>query len=617
MLYLLPKPKKFEEREGSFLFSYEAWINAEPGCSERVTRQVGLFHEKVKEILGYSGIFRRGMGQTGDIVFRQNDAMESQSYTLDINEERVLLQGEESGLWFGMQTLLQILEQSGAMLPFLHIEDAPQIPNRGYYFDCSRGRIPKLEWLKKLADKMAHYKLNQLQLYVEHTYLFRGMTELWKDDTPLTAEEIIEFDYYCKERGIELVPSLSSFGHLYKLLSSKKYSHLCELEGYEQTPFSVRRRMDHHTIDTTNSESFELVKGMIYEYMQLFSSKQFNFCADETFDLGKGRSRTTAEELGTDRVYIDFVKKLAQFVVDNGRRPMFWGDIIVGFPEMLKELPEGMICLNWGYDPNQSEEATRKIYEAGAVQYCCPGCQSWNQFVPLNRNSYNNIRRQCEFAKKYGATGVLNTDWGDYLHLCHPDFSIAGMIYGAAFSWNDELIDYEEINRQISRMEYGDSTERFLDVIGEIQENSAFEWMAVCQYREWKLDIIIPDVKPEHMKEYAQNKVKDIDVKNERLISIKEKLYCMINGLDTAKRKLVYPYIVAVEGMRLFNEVGKVVANRQCGIAFSSMPDCWELAQKLETWLYYYKELYRSISKEGELWRTQELVCWYGDYLRS
>lgn len=69
--------------------------------------------------------------------------------------------------------------------------------------------------------------------------------------------------------------------------------------------------------------------------------------------------------------------------------------------------------------------------------------------------------------------------------------------------------------------------------------------------------------------------------------------------------------------MRLFNEVGKVVANRQCGIAFSSMPDCWELAQKLETWLYYYKELYRSISKEGELWRTQELVCWYGDYLRS
>ena len=170
--------------------------------------------------------------------------------------------------------------------------------------------------------------------------------------------------------------------------------------------------MQHHTIDTTNPESIELVKGMIYEYMQLFSSKQFNFCADETFDLGMGRSKEEAERLGKDRVYIDFVKKLAQFVIDNGRRPMFWGDIIVGFPEMIKELPEGIICLNWGYDPDQSEEPARKIYEAGAIQYCCPGCQGWNQFVTPNRNSYANISRQCEFAKKYGAIGVLNTEIG-------------------------------------------------------------------------------------------------------------------------------------------------------------------------------------------------------------
>ena len=76
------------------------------------------------------------------------------------------------------------------MLSALHIEDAPAIVNRGYYFDCTRGRIPKLSWLKQLADRMAYYKLNQLQLYVEHSYLFRGMTELWRDDTPLTAEEI-------------------------------------------------------------------------------------------------------------------------------------------------------------------------------------------------------------------------------------------------------------------------------------------------------------------------------------------------------------------------------------------------------------------------------------------
>ena len=48
----------------------------------------------------------------------------------------------------------------------------------------------------------------------------------------------MELDQYCLERGIELVPSLSCFGHLYKVLSSKGYSHLCELEGADQMPFS-------------------------------------------------------------------------------------------------------------------------------------------------------------------------------------------------------------------------------------------------------------------------------------------------------------------------------------------------------------------------------------------
>ena len=62
----------------------------------------------------------------------------------------------------------------------MQIMDAPDMPNRGYYFDQTRGRILKLEELKKIADRMSLYKLNQLQLYVEHTYLFRDFSEMWR-----------------------------------------------------------------------------------------------------------------------------------------------------------------------------------------------------------------------------------------------------------------------------------------------------------------------------------------------------------------------------------------------------------------------------------------------------
>lgn len=616
-MYLIPAPAKMTEGTGSYQVSYRAWLNVEPGCSSLVTRQAALFNEEVKRILGYQPIFRRGKGQTGDIVIRQDDSMKAESYVLTITPDGVTLTGEEKGLWYGMQTLRQIMEQKGAVLPVLQIEDAPEIPNRGYYFDCARGRVPKLDWLKALADRMAYYKLNQLQLYIEHSYLFRDMTELWRDDTPLTAAEITELDAYCAERGIELVPSLSSFGHLYKLLSTKEYSHLCELPDSDKQPFSLRGRMHHHTIDVSNPEGIALIKEMITEYMELFSSRQFNICADETFDLGTGRSKEYVEKVGRDQAYIGYVRELAEFLLAHGRRPMFWGDIMWNFPEMIKELPEEILCLNWGYMWNQREEETKMLYDAGATQYCCPGCCAWNQYTAINWNAYNNVMRLCNYAKKYDAVGVLNTDWGDFLHINHPDFTRVGMIYGAAFSWNLNIPTYEDINRQISAVEFKDSSEKLLEIVGRIPENTGFEWDCVVRYRE--LHTGVTEYQKDHTERITEglSMMSGVDEKNARLESIRDELYQQIGCLAESTRALVEPYIVMVDGMLLFNELGKVVSADSYGKQYEVMPDNWKLAKGLEAWLYHYKNIYRSVSKESELRRIEEIVCWYGDYLRD
>ena len=63
-----------------------------------------------------------------------------------------------------------------------------------------------------------------------------------------------------------------------------------------------------------------------------------------------------------------------------------------------------------------------------------------NQWMNLIEPSYRNIVRMCGYAKKYHAIGILNTDWGDFGHINHPAYSIPGMIYGAAFAWNHEVI---------------------------------------------------------------------------------------------------------------------------------------------------------------------------------
>ena len=87
--------------------------------------------------------------------------------------------------------------------------------------------------------------------------------------------------------------------------------------------------------------------------------------------------------------------------------------------------------------------------------------------------------------------------------------------------------------------------------------------------------------------------------------------------MDSRNRPAVKAFVVAVEGIGLFNELGKIIAERDYGLKYGEKPDSWELAERLEVWLYHYKELYRSVSRESELGRIQEIVVWYGDYLRE
>lgn len=637
-MYLIPEPKEMKWGEGEFWLREGTVIALDSSLPERSYRQAARFARQAGEILGYELMLVRGQGRKGDLILRAEGAVKgtvpgtgghapepaedepgtgAEGYRLRIGCEGVELVGPPGGLLHGLQTLLQIISQEGARLPALEIWDEPVIPNRGFYFDCSRGRVPRLDWLKGLADRMAYYKLNQLQLYIEHTYLFRGMTELWRDDTPLTAAEILELDDYCADRGIELVPSLSSFGHLHRLLSSRSYAHLCELENSVGQPFSVRNRQFHHTIDASNPESLSLIKSMIGEYMELFRSRKFNFCADETFDLGTGRSRAKAQEVGKERLYMDYIISLAEFLTEHGRQPMFWGDIIRDFPERIKELPGQIVCLNWGYRPEITEEPMRRMQEAGAVQYCCPGCSSWARLAPAQRDAYQNITRHCRFAVKYGAIGLLNTDWGDYYHINHPDISRAGMIYGAAFSWNPQILPFEEINRRISRLEYGDRTESFLEIVCGIQDQASIDWWSLCHFQESRQGILTREEFDEREISASRERLEQTEEKNAKLREILYTLYGHLKEIAPQKRRAVIPYLTAAEGLMLWNQVGKVLGSREYGMDFCALPDAWKLAEELEAWLYRYKQHYRQVSKEGELKRLEAFVCWYGDYLRA
>jgi len=384
-----------------------------------------------------------------------------EAYKLAITPNAVCLQASQAaGLHAGLQTLLQLFRQHGASLPCLEINDGPQFPARGFYHDCTRGKVPRIETLFALAEKMAHYKLNQLQLYIEHTFAFQRHPDIWQGADPLTAEDIASLDEHCARLHIELVPSLSTFGHFYTALRSPRKEHLNELDlQASEKPFSWHDRGMHYTLDCTNPESLELVRELINELRPLFRSNLFNICCDETFDLGKGRNAEAAKTVGVGRLYIDFLKKIMQIVREAGSIPMFWGDIVAQHPELVDELPRDVIALDWDYNWDMSKHDRSALFrEHGIPFYVCPGVQTWQRWSAHVDRAYSNIVDFAKLGMREGATGMLNTDWGDSGHVGFLATSYHGMVAGAAASWNSDhdVVQPEQFDEAFSRLECGD-----------------------------------------------------------------------------------------------------------------------------------------------------------------
>lgn len=611
-MILLPLPKHMEEREGTLMLGMNTMIVMDASCPQGARVYAGQLQEEISTWAGLSLGIGRGTFREGDILLQMDASLGEDRYTLKIEEDGAyLLGGSLKALGWAVQTLRQIVRQCAGLLPQLSIEDEPDMKNRGYYHDVTRGRIQTLDNLKKLADTLCFYKMNQLQLYVEHTYLFRDLTELWRDDTPMTAEEVMELDQYCYDRGIELVPSLATFGHMYKLLSTKSYEQLCELPDSFGQRFGFRDRMDHHTVNVSNPDAMALVKSMIEEYMQLFRTDKFNICADETFDLGKGRSIALAEEKGTGHLYMEYIKELFEFLIERGKTPMFWGDIICGHPELYAQLPEQVICLNWGYGDDQPDRESRILHDVGAIQYLCPGVRGWNTWVNMIRGGYRNITRMCSYARQYGAVGVLNTDWGDFGHINQPIFSIPGIIFGAVCSWSENVPEFEELIRQISILEFGDSSGELLSLLDQVNRQMIFDWHSIVTLKEWAQK----GMEQEKLRKVAEKEnMSRAAACNERIGEIETQLRVLSRHIDSRNRRIVEYTHVALEATRVWNEVGLCFEKLLKG---EKPENGAAVAADLERCLHYYQQLWRENSKEGDLMKISDVFCWYADVLRK
>jgi len=446
-LVLLPMPQRLHRLEGSCRLQAEGFIWLRGDICDALLRTGRILQEALAsvgprwELTAAPGDDESRLGAIIHVDPAQ--APQPEGYRLTIGANGVHIMAHDvAGAFYAAMAIRQLARQCVGVgeLPCLRIEDWPDFPHRGVMLDISRDKVPTMETLYALVDLLAEWRINQFQLYTEHTFAYRHHREVWENASPMTGEQVMALDATCRQRFIELVPNQNSFGHLHRWLKHPRYRHLAETPDGFQSPWGD----DPFSFCPLEPGSLELLAELYAELLPHFSSRQFNVGCDETFDLGQGRSRPACEERGVGRVYLEFLLKIHQLVQRHGRTMQLWGDIILHYPDLIPELPKDVIALEWGYEADHPFARNgQKLAQAGVPYYVCPGTSSWNTIAGRTANALGNLWNAAESGlalrqaqdEAHGAIGYLITDWGDHGHWQHLPVSFLSYAYGAAVSW--------------------------------------------------------------------------------------------------------------------------------------------------------------------------------------
>ncbi len=379
----------------------------------------------------------------------------------------------ELGQRHAAATLAQLRVQYGDSLPCLVIDDAPVFAARGFMLDVSRDRVPTMQHLYHVVDIMAGWKLNHLQLYTEHTFAYVGHEDVWRDASPITPEEMRALDAYCRSRGIELAANQNCFGHLAFWFKHAKYAPLAEIAPDGTWDFNgLVTRTGGFSLCPSDPRSLALVKDLLDQLLPNVASPLVNIGCDETFDIGQGRSRDEVAQRGRSAVYLDFVKQVCAAVKGHGKRPQFWADIALEHPESLRELPDDLICLAWGYEPDfDFARWCTQLGQAGREVWVCPGTSCWRSITGRTSERRENLLVAARDGARHGATGYLATAWGDLGHRQQWPITLHALSEAAHRAWSGEAA-YDP--RVSSLHAFGDKSlevGRWLDAYGDLDHD--------------------------------------------------------------------------------------------------------------------------------------------------
>ena len=351
--------------------------------------------------------------------------MAAEGYALAVGEKRAVVIAESAaGIFYGVQTFKQLLPLAGEKREIAAgtVLDWPAMKYRAIDDDLSRGPFPTLEFQKHQVRIFASFKANMYSPYFEHTLEYPNQPLAAIPGSAMSPADVAELVKYAAQYHVTILPEQEAFGHLHHVLKYDAYADAAETQHGQ-------------VLAPGQAQSLDLIKDWFGTIDKEFPSQFVHIGADETDDLGRGRTKDAVKQQGYGPVYVQFLTQIHEALAPLHKRLLFWGDIGGADPKAVAGLPKDMIAVPWNYgDTTGFDKMLEPFAKAGIETWVAPGDANWNLVYPDANVAFGNIQGFVRDGQRFGSTGALITVWNDDGEgLFNQDWY--GVLFGAVAAW--------------------------------------------------------------------------------------------------------------------------------------------------------------------------------------
>jgi len=310
-------------------------------------------------------------------------------------------------------------------------ENSPAFQKRGVHLDL-KGLPPTPERMVELFKLFAEMRYNVVLVEWEDTFPWT-VDERFRSPTVYSREDIALFAQTAESLKLELIPLVTSLGHMETPLSVPGYEHLREIPDFEAglNPLAPGAR--------------DLIQSMVDDVLKLLPNvKRFHLGGDEARTFGKNpETKAYIEKHGKGALYLHHIEPILENLNARGVRPILWHDMMIDWDsDALRSLAEKSDLMVWAYggDPADGGEQcntdmVKRFSEHGITLWgatAYKGAEGYDSDLPDLPLHTENVQGWVNLAEQVEFTGVVATAWSRYAVdtvQCNPiDSSLDSML---------------------------------------------------------------------------------------------------------------------------------------------------------------------------------------------